>query len=199
MATTVATAKDRYVAEFEAYERQGMFQSPSWLAPLRRRAIDRFAERGFPTTRDEDWRYTNLATLAATPFEPAAPTPDAVPAEVLERLALAGAEWPRLVFVDGRHSPKLSTVGLLPGGGRAGSLAEAMLTDRELVERHLGRHAGWEGNVFAALSMAFVLDGAFVCLPAEARTETLELLFMATTPGVVAQPRTLIVAGPNSR
>jgi Fe-S cluster assembly protein SufD len=199
MATTVATAKDRYLAEFEALERQGLLRSPSWLAPLRRRAINRFAEQGFPTTRDEDWRYTNLATLAATPFKPAGPTPDAaVPAEMLERLALAGAEWPRLVFVDGRHSPKLSTAGLLPGGGWAGSLAEAMITDREMVERHLGRHVRWDGNVFAALSMAFVQDGAFVYLPSEARTETLELLFLATTPGVVAQPRTLIVAGPNS-
>jgi Fe-S cluster assembly protein SufD len=110
------------------------------------------------------------------------------------------AIWPRLVFVDGRYSPKLSTAGSLPGGGRAGSLAEAMITEREMVERHLGRHADWDGNVFAALSTAFVQDGAFVCLPAEAQAETpLELLFLATTPGVVAHPRTLIVAGLHSR
>ena len=199
MATTVAT-KDRYLAEFEALEHQGALRSPSWLAPLRRRAIEHFAERGFPTTRDEDWRYTNLATLAAVPFQPAAASPDGVPAAALERLALAGAEWPRLVFVDGRYSPKLSTARPLPGGGRAGSLAEAMITDPEVVERHLGRHAAWDGNVFAALSTAFVQDGAFVCLPADARTEApVELLFLATTPGVVAQPRTLIVAGPQSR
>ena len=77
MTTTVATAKDRYLAEFEALERRGAFRSPSWLAPLRRRAIDRFAEYGFPTTRDEDWRYTNLTSLAATPFRPAAASLDA--------------------------------------------------------------------------------------------------------------------------
>jgi Fe-S cluster assembly protein SufD len=200
MATALAAARDRYVAEFEALDRQGLLRSPSWLAPLRRRAIDRFAERGFPTTRDEDWRYTNLATLAATPFQPPAPTPHTVPAEVLDRLALAGAEWPRLVFVDGRHAPELSTAGRLPGGARAGSLAEAMITERELLERHLGRHAGWDRNVFAALGTAFVEDGAFVYVPPEARTETpVELLFLAATPGVVAQPRILIVAGLGSR
>jgi Fe-S cluster assembly protein SufD len=200
MATTVATAKDRYLAEFETLERQGVLRSPSWLAPLRRRAINRFAERGFPTTRDEDWRYTNLSSLAATPFRPAAPSPNGVPAGALDGLALAGAEWPRLVFVDGCYSPKLSMARPLSGGGRAGSLAEAMITDKEVVELHLGRHADWEGNVFAALSTAFVQDGAFVHLPAEARAETpMELLFLATTPGVVAQPRTLIVAGLHSR
>jgi Fe-S cluster assembly protein SufD len=200
MATTVTTANDRYLAEFEALERQGALRSPSWLAPLRRRAIDRFAERGFPTTRDEDWRYTNLTSLAATPFRLAAPSPDGVPAWARAGLALAGAEWPRLVFVDGRYSPTLSTARPLPGGGRAGSLAEAMITDGEVVERHLGRHAGWDGNVFAALSTAFVQDGAFVTAPPEARGETpIELVFLATTPGVVAQPRPLIVAGVHSR
>src|SRR5437588_9362 len=74
------------------------------------------------------------------------------------------------------------------------------LAQFEALERQGGRHAGWDGNVFAALSTAFVQDGAFVCLRAEARPETpVELLFLAATPGVVAQPRTLIVAGPNSR
>src|ERR687898_1834921 len=138
MTTTVATVKDRYLAEFHAFERQGAFQSPSWLAPLRRRAIERFAESGFPTTRDEDWRYTNLAALAATPFRPAAPSPAGVPDGALERLALPGVHWPRLVFVDGRYSPKLSTARPLAGGGGARSLAEAMITDGELGERHLG-------------------------------------------------------------
>src|SRR6266705_2920892 len=138
MTATVATAKDRYLAEFEAVERLGAFRSPSWLAP-------------------------------------------------------PGVEWPRLVFVDGRYSPKLSTARPLPGGGQVASLAEAMITEGDMIERHLGRHARWDGNVFAALNTAFVQDGGFVCLPPEARGETpIELVFLATTPGVVAQPRTLI-------
>jgi Fe-S cluster assembly protein SufD len=200
MTTTVATAKDRYLAEFEAVELQGAFRSPSWLAPLRRRAIERFAESGFPTTKDEDWRYTNLAALAAMPFRPAAPSPAGVPAGARERLALPGATWPRLVFVDGRHAPALSTARPLPGGGQVASLAEVMPTDGDMIQRHLGRHARWDGNVFAALNTAFIEDGGFVYQPPEARGETpIELVFLATTPGIVTQPRILIVAGPHSR
>ncbi|MGH7340226.1 MAG: SufB/SufD family protein, partial [Candidatus Rokuibacteriota bacterium] len=200
MTTTVATARDRYLAEFQALERRGAFRSPSWLAPLRRRAIDRFAESGFPTTRDEDWRYTNLTSLTATPFRPAAPSRADVPDGALERLALPGVEWPRLVFVDGRYSPKLSTARPLAGGGRVASLAEAMITDGDMIERHLGRQVRWDSNVFAALNTAFVQDGGFVYLPPGARGETpIELVFLATTPGVMAQPRTLIVAGLHSR
>jgi Fe-S cluster assembly protein SufD len=200
MTTTVVIAKDHYLAEFQALERRGAFRSPSWLAPLRRRAIDRFAESGFPTTRDEDWRYTSLTSLAATPFRSAPPSPASVPDGALERLALPGVEWPRLVFVDGRYSPKLSTARPLRGGGQVASLAEAIITEGDMIERHLGRHVGWDTNVFAALNTAFVQDGGFVCLPPEARGETpIELVFLATTPGVVAQPRTLIVAGRHSR
>jgi Fe-S cluster assembly protein SufD len=206
---------DRYLAEFEALERQGAFRSASWLTPLRRRAIEHCAERGFPTTRDEDWRYTNLAPLAAARFRLAAPSPDGAPAGTLDRLAREAwcggeerpgerlptrADSPRLVFVDGRYSPKLSTARPLPGGGRVGSLAEAMITGVEVVELHLGRLAGWDGNVFAALSTAFIQDGAFVYLPADSRGEVpIELLFLAVTPGVLAQPRTLVVAGRDSR
>src|SRR4029453_15403664 len=63
-----------------------------------------------------------------------------------------------------------------------------------------GRHVRWDRNVFAALNMAFVQDGAFVCLPPEARGETpIELVFLATGSGAGAQPPTLIVAGRHSR
>jgi Fe-S cluster assembly protein SufD len=200
MTTTAATARDRYLASFQALEGGGAFRGPSWLVPLRRRAIEHFAERGFPTTRDEDWRYTSLASLAATPFRPAASAPVGVPDGALERLGLPGVEWPRLVFVDGRYAPKLSTAPPLGGGGQVASLAEAMITDGDLIERHLGRHVRWDDNVFAALNTAFVQDGAFVGLPPEAHgVAPIELVFVATTPGVVAQPRTLVVAGAHSR
>ncbi|MGH9286552.1 MAG: Fe-S cluster assembly protein SufD, partial [Acidimicrobiales bacterium] len=139
--------------------------------------------------------------LAATPFRPAGDTVAAgLPAEALERLGLGGIDWPRLVFVDGRYSAKHSSVRPLRGGGRAGSLADAMIIDGELVERHLARHAAWDANVFAALNTAFVQDGAFVYLAPEARGEVpIELLFVASSPGVLAQPRNMIVAGPHSR
>src|SRR4030095_14718715 len=122
MITTVATAKDRYLAEFEALERRGAFRSPSSLAPPPRRAprppprggggrgpraIDRFAESGFPSTRDEDWRYTNLTSFAATPFQLTAPSPAGVPDGALERLGPPRVEWPTPGLVDGRGSPNV--------------------------------------------------------------------------------------------
>jgi len=194
---TLVDARDRYVAEYERLARHDRPADPAWLRPLRRAAIARFAEAGFPTTRDEDWRYTSLAALAATPFG-AAPEADGdgLPAEIVERLVLGGGAWPRLVFVDGRYSARHSSVPAMAGGARAVSLAAAMGTDRGLVEGALAGAAG----VFADLNTAFVHDGALVVVPAGARLPApIELLFVSRTPGIAIQPRIVVVAGPHSQ
>lgn len=222
---TVTTTMDRYLSAFEALERDGMLRGPAWLQPLRRAAIVHVGEAGFPSTRDEAWRYTNLAMLAATPFTPAMLQARAdVPAGAIERLALGATHGPRLVFVDGRFSPHHSTLRDLPAGARVSSLAEAMTLgpvrtrrvdgapggtaadgstgtiDGALLEAHLARHAAWDCNVFAALNAAFFEDGALLHLPADVSVASpIELLFVAATPGTLSQPRILMVAGPHSR
>ena len=219
----VLTARDHYLSLFEA--RAPRLAGPRWLEPLRRTAIAHFAAAGFPTVRDEDWRYTSLGPLGEIPFEPpAAETGADLPGEAVERLRVGGKDWPCLVFVDGRHAPRHSAPTGAPamaaavpaGGDRAApaaspaaapgqavtlaSLTEAMRSEAALVERHLGRHATWERNVFAALNTAFVEDGAFVHLPADTAVPApIELVFVTTTPRVLAQPRVLVVAEPGSR
>src|SRR5215475_11146525 len=159
--TTAVASTDRYLAEFESLERRSSTHTPAWLAELRRAAMERFAKRGFPTTRDEDWRYTNLAPLATTPFLMASlAAPDTASTQMVQRSVIGPSGWPRLVFVDGRYAPRHSFAQPLPGGARLSSLAEAMIDDRELVERHLASYARWDADVLAALSTAFVEDGA---------------------------------------
>jgi Fe-S cluster assembly protein SufD len=104
------------------------------------------------------------------------------------------------VFLNGRYSSRHSSPSPLPGGARLSSLAEALTADGDLLERHLGRHAAWDANVFAALSTAFVEDGAVLYVPADTSLPApIELLFLTTTAGVLAQPRVLVVAGAHSR
>src|SRR5262249_6621781 len=137
----------------------------------------------------------------ATPFGMASSaTPAAVSTEMVQRSVIGPSAWPRLVFVDGRYAPRHSFGQALPGGARLSSLAEALSDDSELIERHRARRARWEADVFAALSTAFVEDGALLHVPAEAViTAPIELVFLTTQAGVLSQPRILIVAGPHSR
>jgi Fe-S cluster assembly protein SufD len=194
--------KEAFLAAFAERDRRGFADDPSWLREARRAAIARFAEGGLPTTRDEEWKYTSLAPLVATPFDLAAESTGEIPAEeVLVSLAAGSSSWSRLVFVNGRHVAKLSTIRPLPPGGRVGSLAEALITDEETIRAHLAAGNKGEG-AFASLNAAFWQDGALLHVPAGVRLEEpIQLLFVATASERprVEHPRSLIVLEPESR
>lgn len=184
---------------------------PAWLLSLRREAWERFEKRGWPTIRDEDWKYTNLAPLSRRRFVQSAPgslaMADAAVAAAVEKAGLRLHGGIRLVFVDGLFAPSLSSTRELPTGVTVGSLAQALREHPELVEPHLGRIAAGRDRPLADLSTALFHDGAFVhvakdtCLPVP-----IEILYAATgsTSGSddalpVSFPRTLVVAQPETR
>jgi Fe-S cluster assembly protein SufD len=199
---TDRTTKETILAAYGERERRGAVDGPAWLREARRVAIDRFAERGLPTSRDEEWKYTSLAPLVATPLDLAADAAREMPSEEdLARFSMGPVSWSRLVFVDGRYAAKLSTVRPLPPGGRLGSLAEALITDEPTVRAHLAGAAAEADGAFGALNAAFWADGAFLHVPVGVSLdEPIQLLFVATASGGRADhPRSLIVLEPESR
>jgi Fe-S cluster assembly protein SufD len=188
---------ERWLAHFRSLEAAGL--AADWLAPVRREAIERFASRGFPTTKDEDWKYTNVEPVVRIPWTPVfAATPNAVQSRAVERLGL-GVAGTRLVFVNGHFSRALSSVPP-PGGAHAGSLAEVTTGARELVAAHFARHAGPDRTAFAALNAAFALDGAFVHVPDGCECEEpMQLVFLSSAAEAVSHPRVLVVLGRSSR
>jgi Fe-S cluster assembly protein SufD len=178
-------------------------ERPGRIGLLRQAAFARFAELGLPTTKDEDWKYTSLASLGQIQFEPAAeaklPT-----IEQLDRLAGGphGDGDIRLVFVDGRHRPELSSRVAGGAGAFIGSLRAALAERPELVERELARHADYQQDGLTALNTAFIEDGAFIQLPAgDVLPAPIHLLFVSTGQGkpTLSQPRNLIVLGAGSQ
>jgi Fe-S cluster assembly protein SufD len=195
--TGSSAAADHYLAAHRAFLGNGAGAAPAWLAALRARGIARFGELGFPTTHLEEWRFTSVAPIVATPF--ALPHGGgASPAERdLAAYLLPGAGRPRLVFVNGRYAPRLSATAGLPAGVTAMSLADALARDPERVRAHLGSSGADAVSAFSALNTAFLADGAYVHVAAgTAVSEPLQVLFVATPEAepVVAHARTLIVA-----
>ena len=191
--------RDPYAAEFANLERGAFASEPEWLRASRRQGLDRFLEKGFPTTKDEAWKYTNVAPIARQRFLPAAQLEgDGLSAERLQPITFSQYEGSRLVFVNGHYAPRLSILKEIPPGVRAGSLAKMLAWDPKAVERHLGRYAKPEGNPFAALNAAFLQDGAFIEVPPQTVVEQpIHVLFVSTfhpTPSV-SYPRNLIVVG----
>jgi Fe-S cluster assembly protein SufD len=173
---------------------------PRWLQDLRERAASRFTALGFPTVREEEWRFTSPSAVVGVDYRPADPSVS-IAARDLERHIYADAEH-RVVVVNGRFSPELSRVGSLPPGARAGSLAAFIngAADAERAERYLGQLADFDLRPFAALNTAFLQDGAYVHVPDGVVLEQpLHVLFVSSNdPGAqpaVSYPRCLIVAG----
>src|SRR2546421_7995302 len=108
-----------YWAEFRRFEPDT--KQPAWVLNARKAGISRFAELGFPTLKDEDWRFTNVAPIATSPFKPIfEPRTNDLNRDSLARFAFGGLPSTRLVFVDGHFAPNLSSA--TPAGVKAGSL-----------------------------------------------------------------------------
>ena len=191
---------ETYVRQFEVFAGNGGSEGPAWLPGVRRAAIERFAAVGFPTSRDEEWRFTPVAPIARAEFRPA--LPGTVTREALAPFLFGHAEWPQLVFVNGKYAPELSVVPALPFGVKLGNLASALRRDGALLERHLTRHARPETTPFAALNTAFMRDGALVYVPpGTVLDDPIHLLFV-TSPdagGSVAYPRNLVIVERGAR
>jgi Fe-S cluster assembly protein SufD len=169
------------------------------LTVLRNKAIDRFAALGYPTTKHEEWRFTNVAPLARTALTVAGPPP-AVTTEDLERYIYP--DCTQLVLVNGRLAPEHSHLEDLPAGAFAGSLAEAWEKHPALVEAHLGRYAKFEDHAFVALNTALHRDGVFIYVPKGAVVEKPINLVVVGAPAatpVASFPRLLFVAEESSQ
>ena len=190
-----------YAGAFREFAARAGAGEPAWVARLREGAFGRFEELGFPTTDDEDWKYTNVATLARRAFQPAAPDAAGPEPAAVAPFVSEEARRSSLVFVDGTFSPSLSSLEALPQGLVAEDLGAALAGEHgEVLWEHLGRLLGEGGDAFTALNTAFVGGGAFLRVPAGLAVETpVQLLFLNTRGGGAAFPRVLVVAERDSR
>jgi Fe-S cluster assembly protein SufD len=197
---TAAQALQNYSESFGGLEKSAASIEHAWLRKLRRDAFARFAETGFPTSHDEDWRFTNLSAIAQTPFRLVRNGHHLPSRSDIAPYHVAGAAC-QLVFVDGRFAPELSSFGRLPDRVTIANLATEIARHPATVEPHLGRYLNTQRDPFSALNTAFVEDGAYVHIPKGVVLEgPVHLLFISLahdTPSV-SHPRNLIVAEENS-
>ena len=204
--TTVTRKPNTYL---EAYgeliaARQG--RDPIWLRQLREDAWNRFSQSGFPTTQDEDWRFTNLAALGKTLFRRVAKDGVAVNARDIEKFRLAGSAS-LFVFVNGHFSPGLSEVKNLPKGLEVCSLERAIDCGMHGyapegcaptgIEQHLSRYADDRRDAFVALNAALWEDGAYVRIRRGATIERpIHVMYVSAGGGaeIMTHPRTLVIA-----
>ncbi|MBC8088111.1 MAG: Fe-S cluster assembly protein SufD [Phycisphaerae bacterium] len=171
------------------------------LAAMRANGASEFARLGFPSTRNEDWLYTNVSSLNERTF-----TQDGVAETVgdadLAPFLFGRSEWPRVVFVNGQWSEMLSTLDNLPDGVRVQSLSHAVRDNSEIVSRYLGSVVPANRDGFSALNASAVGVGAVIHVAKEMVSDTPLHIVHVSTPGaddLLAQPRHLIVVEPHAK
>ena len=195
-----ATDVNSYVTEFERFDEAHGASSPSWLRAMRQKAITRFTALGFPTTRQEEWRFTNVAPIAERVFRLSVDGGEGLRKEHLKPYRFATSDVLEIVFVNGRFAPQLSAVDDLSAGVSVRHLAGILSHDPGRVAAHLARHADFESQPFAALNTAFLSDGAFIEIaPNAVIGPPVHIIFVSVSAGEVSHPRVLVLAGRNSQ
>jgi Fe-S cluster assembly protein SufD len=167
----------------------------AFMRGLRQSGIERFDAVGFPTTTQEEWRFTNVTPIARVPFTLAEPAGGEEAAEIAGRYSLGADASAEIVIVNGHYSPSLSRASRSLRVTVTG-LAAGLEHHGRLIEPYLAKYARIEKNPFVALNTGFLHDGVFVHVARAAAVEKpIHLLFVSTggsTPAV-SHPRTLIV------
>jgi Fe-S cluster assembly protein SufD len=203
MVTELTQKENMYQEAFQALQEGPGVESSSWLARLRENAMERFLELGFPSVKEEEWKYTNVAAIAKSNFRPTVSselTPKSNSGmKQLASVPEAGSS--QLVFVDGLFRSDLSSLTALPEQVVAIDLARAIADERysDILRTHLARQADYVVNGFTALNTAFINYGALLYIPKNVTVEApIHLLFIAESERVANFPRVIIIAGENS-
>ncbi len=207
MKSQIIKQEGTYQAAFQLLQQRTAGVIPGWVERLRESAMDRFEQLGFPSVKEEEWKYTNVAPISRMSFAPVIAPDEAggrLTAREIAGLGYAESEASQLIFRNGILQNHLTSIADLHPGVVAIDLAEAIADERyqELIREHLARGADYNANGFTALNTALLSSGAFVLIPRGVVLEApLHLLFISdpAEPNAMAVARVLVLAEENSR
>lgn len=194
--------KDWYLKSFEKFESSLNGEMASDFHKVRKNAISAFAEMDFPTTKNEDWKYTNIEPILNYNFIPAEKKTKLNPEDISKYL-IPGLKAKTIVFINGQFSEKLSSLNhdIEKLGIKIDSFANIVKRVPELVNKYFAKYAKLN-NGFIALNTAFAKDGAFIYVPDEITVnDPIHILNLngGENDNLLSQPRNLIIGGKNSK
>jgi Fe-S cluster assembly protein SufD len=185
-----------YLANYPAHAPLLAGQGLPWLQAYRQSGLQAFAEKGFPSLRDEDWRYTNLAALDKTCFTPS--DSQQVDSDWLSSHYLKQA-W-NVVLLNGRFSPELSRLEGLESGLAIISMALALQETPSSVHDFLGQALSEQAHSLTAFNNAWFQDGVLIHLTAGLQLDKpIHILHVVTAENALAATRQIWVLEPYSQ
>ena len=182
-----AETQNAYLSAFPDWEKTALSKDPFWLRETREKALAAFGAKGFPTAKDEFWKFTDLDPFYKLPFDLTGERSGkaAVQAE-LKSLGFEAEEAHWMVFVNGHFSKELSRIGEEPSGVKPQSLIENLANGP--LKRHFSHILPFENRPFAALNYAYFTDGLFLHLHKGQKMEKpVHAVYLSTNSGHATQ------------
>lgn len=193
--------KSTLLDQFKVFESELNGKSQKPMHKIRQQAIQSFDGLGFPTTKHEEWKYTNLGKVLKEAYEFGKDSP-------LQKADIQSVMLPdmgncnTIVFVNGVYTPSLSTIVSAEDVLVVKDLEEAYETHEALVAPYFGKLTNTQEEALIALNTAFAQKGVFIHVPANKVVEEPTILYFisdARQGNCGTQPRSLIVIGQSAQ
>ena len=199
MSTETLDLKTKLVTDFYARESVMNGEAGSAFHLKKRAALLRFEELGFPTTKNEEWKYSNVKELINASYNFNALS--SLEVADLEDLKIPDQVANILYFVNGHYSPELSKIVSSSDQIIIDSLQNAYKKNPTLVNTYFDELVKDDTDAFTSLNTAFAHDGVFIHIPDNQTVEhpvILRFVSDAREQNVASQPRNIIAVGKNA-
>lgn len=193
--------KEKLVSSFLAFENKGGLDLDSNVHTIRKEAIHNFEVLGFPTKKDEEWKYTNLKSLLKNDFNLFPTTEKSIGFKNVEEYLINEIESYKLIFIDGVFSSFLSTTTHDECDICVLSSALTKPKYKMVIDNYFNTIANNNNNSLSELNTAFTKEGAFINIPKNTIVpKPIQIINFSTgsEKEVILQPRNLIIVGENS-
>lgn len=187
-----------YLSDFELLHNT---VKDDWFSERRRSALNLFKETGFPNSRQENWKYTDVRPIAKKPFSNVSKKTVAISADEINAVRFQDLDCIELVFINGVFSKAHSRLEDLPENLVVENMADALAKDKDLLAKHLTHYADDNVSPFTALNTAFIQQGTYINVPANIVIEKpISVLYLSKDNAIpfATHPRNLIVMSEHS-
>ncbi len=187
-----------YLSDFDHFQSN---VEKDWFFKQRQSALELFIETGFPSSQQENWKYTDVRPIAKKSFSNISTTTTSITTEEISAARFQDLDCYELVFINGIYSKEYSRVDKLPENIIIENMAGALAKNKDLLEKHLSQYADNDVSPFTALNTAFIQHGTYINVPKNTVVEKpINILYLSkdNTQSLATHPRNLIIMGEHS-
>ena len=188
-----------YLADFKQLQN---IKKDDWFSKQRQSAFNIFQKSGFPSTRKENWKYTDVRPIAKNLFSNIANGNVVINDDEIDAILFKELECIELVFVNGAYSEKYSNIKNLPNELTIKNMANALVDDEDFLKKYLSQYVNDDSSSFTALNTAFIQDGTYINVPSDLILErpiSITYISKGNSNVFATHPRNLIFMGENSK